>query len=61
MLSYPVQQKPWERVHIDTLELPMSENGYKYLLVAIDYPSRYCILKQIPNEKAEPIASVILD
>ena len=39
----------------------MSENGYKYLLVAIDYPSRYCILKPIPNGKAETIASVILD
>ncbi len=27
ILSYPVPQKPWERVHIDTLELPLSENG----------------------------------
>ncbi len=31
MLTYPVPQKPWQRVHIDTLQLPMSENGFKYL------------------------------
>ncbi len=39
MLTYPVPQKPWQRVHIlvDTLELPLSKNGFKYLFVAIDY------------------------
>ncbi len=31
MLTYPVPRKPWQRVHIDTLELPMSENGFKHL------------------------------
>ncbi len=61
MLSNPIPQKPRERIHLDTLELPMLENGYKYLLVAIDYLSRYCILQPIPNKKAETIASVILD
>jgi len=59
LLSYPVPQKPWERVHLDTLELPMSENGYKYLLVAIDYFSRFCILQPMTNKKAETIASFI--
>ena len=29
MYTYPTPQKPWERVHIDTLELPISENGYR--------------------------------
>ena len=59
MLTYPVPDKPWERVHIDTLELPMSENGFKYLFVAIDYFSRFCILQPIVNKKAETIASEI--
>lgn len=61
MLEYPFPQKPWHRVHIDTLELPLSENGYKYLFVAIDYFSRYCILQPIPNKKAETIATAILN
>ncbi len=59
MLTYPIPQKPFERVHIDTLELPLSVNGYKYLFVAIDYFSRFCILQPIENKKAETIASII--
>ena len=61
MLFYPVPQKPWERVHIDTLELPMSQNGFKYLLVAIDYLSRFCIVQLTKNKKAETVASIIFD
>ncbi len=37
MLSYPVPSEPWERIHIGTLELPMLENGFKYLFVVSDY------------------------
>ncbi len=59
MLNYPVPDGPWKRVHIDTLELSVSENGFRYLFVAIDYFSRFCILQPIINKKAETIASVI--
>ena len=51
MLTYPIPQKPWERVHIDTLELPMSENGFKYLFVETEYFFRYCILEPMVNKK----------
>ena len=61
ILEYPIPSKPWQRIHIDTLELPLSENGYKYLFVAIDYFSRYCILQPIPNKKAETIATTIIN
>ncbi len=47
ILNHPVSDGPWKRVHIDTLELPMSENGFRYLFVAIDYFSRFCILQPI--------------
>ncbi len=47
-----------ELFHIDTLELPMSENESKYLFVAIDYSSRFCILHPMSNKKVETIASV---
>ncbi len=55
ILNYPIPEKPWERIHLGTLELPLSENGFKYLLVIIDYFSRYCILQPIQNKKAETI------
>ena len=61
MLTYPVPQKPWERGHINTLESPMLQNGFKYLLVAIDYLSRFCVLQPMKNKKAEIVASVIFD
>ncbi len=51
MLTYPIPEKPWERVHI--------ENGFKYLFVAIDYFSRFCILQPMENKRAATIASVI--
>ncbi len=59
MLSYQIPSEPWERVHTDTLELPTSENGFKYLFVAIDHFSRFCIFHPMTNKKAETIASVI--
>ncbi len=33
LLTYPIPDRPWGRVHLDTLELPLSESRYKYLLV----------------------------
>ncbi len=50
MLNYPIPEKPWERIHLDTLELPLSENGFKYLLVIIDYFSRFCIMHPTQNK-----------
>ncbi len=61
MLNYPIPEKPWERIHLDTLELPLSENGFKYLLVIIDYFFRFCIMHPIQNKKAETIATTIFE
>ncbi len=52
MLNYAIlEKKTWERIHLDTLELPLSENGFKYLLVIIDYFSRFCILQPILTKR----------
>ncbi len=61
MLNYLIPEKPCERIHLDTLELPLSENGFKYLLVIIDYFSRFCILHPIQSKKAETIATIIFE
>ncbi len=53
MLNYPV--------HLYTLEIPLSENGFKYLLVIIHYFSRFCILKPIQNKRAETIATTLFE
>ncbi len=28
LLAYPIPDRPWGRVHLDTLELPLSESGF---------------------------------
>ena len=28
LLAYPIPDRPWGRVHLDTLELPLSESGH---------------------------------
>ncbi len=61
MLNYPIPGKTWEKIHLGTLELPLYENGFKYLLVIIDYFSRYCILQPIQNKKTETIATTIVE
>ncbi len=40
MLNYQIPEEPWERILLDTLELPLSENGFKHLLAIIDNFSR---------------------
>ncbi len=37
----------------------MSEHGFRYLFVATDYFSRFCILQPMVNKKAETVASMI--
>ncbi len=61
MLNYQIPEKTWERIHLDTLELPLSENGFKYLLVIINYFSRFCIMHPIQSKKAETIATTIFE
>ena len=60
MLSYPTPAKPWDTVGLDTLELPFSSNGMKYLLVAVDHFSRYVILVPLPDKSAFSVARTLV-
>ncbi len=51
MLNYPIPEKRWERIHLDTLKLPLSENGYKYLLVFIDYFLDFAFCRQYGTKR----------
>ncbi len=44
VLEYPPLDRPWDVVSIDLLQLLASHQGSKYLLVFVDYLSRYVIL-----------------
>lgn len=51
-----------ERVGIDTIgPLITSDNGNKYILVAIDYLTKYVFLKAVTNKTAETVAQFIFE
>ncbi|UYV71663.1 K02A2.6-like, partial [Cordylochernes scorpioides] len=53
---------PFERIAIDVAgPLPVTEDGNKYLLVAMDYFTKWPEVYAIPNQKAATVARVLVD
>ena len=53
---------PMERIAIDVLgPLPVTESGSKYLLVAIDYFTKWPEAFAIPNQEATTVAKVLVE
>lgn len=53
---------PLERVAIDILgPLPVTEDGNKYILVAMDYFTRWLEAYPLLNQKAETVAKVLVE
>ena len=60
ILEYPPPEQPWDIVAIDLLQLPISRQGSKYLLVAVDHFSRYVVLAPPENKTADAIAHALI-
>ena len=53
---------PMERVAIDVLgPLPVSESGNRYILIAMDYFTKWPEAYALPNQEAQTIAKVLVD
>jgi transposase InsO family protein len=51
-----------ERVAVDVLgPLPVSENGNKYILIAMDYFTKWPEAYALPNQEAETVVKVLVD
>ncbi len=48
--SYPIPNESWETVAIDLLTLPLTTDGHRYLLVAIDHFSRFSVLAPLKDK-----------
>ncbi|MCP4473389.1 MAG: transposase family protein, partial [Gammaproteobacteria bacterium] len=55
-----IPEAPMDRVGMDVLKLPMSEEGHNYLLVLQDYLTKYLFAYPIERETAEVIARVLV-
>ncbi len=61
MQSYPVPNEPWDTVAIDLLTLPLTTDGHRYLLVAIDHFSRLSVLVPLKDKQAKSVACALID
>jgi hypothetical protein len=53
---------PMERVAVDVLgPLPVSDSGNKYILIAMDYFTKWPEAYPLPNQEAETVAKVLVD
>ena len=60
-LAYPIVYAPWDSLSIETLKLPLTENGFHYLLVCIDSFSRFSILVPLKDKSACSVARTLID
>ncbi len=58
--SYSIPNDPWDTVAIDLLTLPLTTDGHKYLLVAIDHFSRFSILVPLKDKQATSVARALI-
>ena len=55
MINTPIG-RPWEMIAVDILEVPISLNNNRYLLVIQDYFTKWAEAIPIPDQKAERIS-----
>ena len=60
-LAYPIPHAPWDSLSVDVLKLPLTENGFQYLLVCIDSFSRFTILTPLKDKSARSVARAFID
>ena len=56
-----IASRPWELVAVDVLKVPMSLQGNEYILVALDYFSKWPFTAPMPDQKAERIVQILKD
>ncbi len=59
--NYPIPSQPWDTLAIDLLQLPLTTEGHKYLLVTIDHFSRFTILSPLKDKQATTVARALID
>jgi IS30 family transposase len=62
LVSPPLIEESYKRITIDFVgSLPLSENTNRYILVCIDYATRYPEAIPLKTQEAETVANALLD
>ena len=56
----PPVDRPFQRVHIDLLQLPVAPDGHKYALVMVDAFSRFVEVHPLPTKDAPTVAEAVV-
>ena len=59
MVNTPISN-PWEMFAVDILEVPISRNNHRYLLVVMDYFTKWADVIPLRNQKATTIADAVV-
>ncbi len=60
-LAYLISHAPWDSLSVDILKLPITENGFRYLLMFIDSFSLFFILVPLKNKSTQLAAQFLTD
>ena len=60
ILEYPTPAGPFETVAIDLMQLTPSRQGSNYVLVCVDYFSRFVVLAPLQNKSANAVAHALV-
>ena len=61
MQEFPIPSEPWDTVAVDLLKLSRSHQGSSYVLVAVEYFSKYTILVPLTQKSADIVAKALVD
>ena len=59
-MSLPVGS-PWEMLAVDVLEVPVSTNGNRYLLIVQDYFTKWADAFPMPDQTARRITDILIN
>ncbi len=60
ILEYPPSDRPWDVFFIALLQLPVSHQCSRYLLVCVDHLFRYVVVAPMKDESAKSIARALI-
>jgi transposase InsO family protein len=63
VMALPVPSRPFERMSVDILGpiTPISKQGHRYIIIFVDYFSRYVIAQPVKDADAKTTAKIFID
>jgi hypothetical protein len=58
---YSRQRRGFEKMGIDLMQLPVSENGYKYVLVVVEYLTKYVFVEPLRTKSAQEVGEALMN